>query len=144
VGRNGVSADKREGDGCTPAGLFGFGFAFGNSAKPETGMTWRDVTSDSYWVDDPNSLYYNQWVEGRDNADWTSAEHLSESPKNYAYAVVVDYNTENTIAGNGSAIFLHCKTEPTSGCVAAPQESILKILKWLSEGKNPGILIAGK
>lgn len=142
VGRNGVSFDKREGDGCTPGGLYGLSFAFGNSAKPVTGLSWRDVTENSYWVDDPDSLYYNQWVEGTDNADWTSAEHLSESPKNYAYAVVVDYNmAPNTVAGKGSAIFLHCKTESTAGCVAASQGSILNILKWLSQDKNPQILI---
>lgn len=141
VGKNGVTDDKREGDGCTPAGLFPLGYAFGNSAKPATGMTWRAVTDTSYWVDDPDSAYYNQWVEGAENADWDSAEKLSEMPKYYAYAVVVEYNTEKTVAGKGSAVFLHCKTIPTSGCIAAPQEDILKILKWLSEEKNPGILI---
>lgn len=107
-------------------------------------MTWRAVTEASYWVDDPASNYYNQWVEGVDGADWDSAEDLSGMPKNYAYAVVVEYNTDNTIAGKGSAIFLHCKTDPTSGCIAAPQEAILKILKWLSEEKNPGMLIVGE
>jgi len=141
VGKNGVSEGKREGDGCTPAGLFPLGYAFGNSAMPETGMTWRAVTAMSYWVDDPNSAYYNKWVEGTDGADWDSAEKLSEMPKYYAYAVVVEYNTENTAPGKGSAVFLHCKTIPTSGCIAAPQEAILRILKWLSEEENPGILI---
>ncbi len=143
VGKNGISADKREGDGYTPAGLFGLGYAFGNSAKPETGMTWRAVTKDSYWVDDPDSTYYNQWVEGRDGADWDSAEALSALSKLYAYAVVVEYNTQSIVAGKGSAIFLHCKTEPTTGCIAAPQEAILKIIRWLSEDKAPGMLIVG-
>jgi L,D-peptidoglycan transpeptidase YkuD (ErfK/YbiS/YcfS/YnhG family) len=142
VGKNGVSSNKSEGDNCTPAGLFGLGYAFGNSAKPATGLEFRAVTKESYWVDDPNSLYYNQWVEGKQNADWHSAEHLSDSKSYYAYAVVVDYNmAPDTVPGKGSAIFLHCKTEPTTGCVAAPQDSILKILKWLSEEKKPGILI---
>ncbi len=144
VGRNGVSTDKREGDGRAPAGLFSLGYAFGNNAKPETGMMWQEVTKDTYWVDDPDSKYYNQWVEGTADADWDSAEHLSASPKSYAYAVVVEYNTENTVPGKGSAVFLHCKNEPTSGCVAAPQEEILRILKWLSEDRNPGMLIVAR
>lgn len=145
IGRNGVSFEKREGDDATPAGLFNLSYAFGNRAKPSTGMEYREITKQSYWVDDPNSIYYNQWVEGTADADWSSAEHLSENINTYAYAVVVEYNTApNTVAGNGSAIFLHCKNEPTSGCIAVSEEAILKILKWLSPDKSPSMLIAAQ
>jgi L,D-peptidoglycan transpeptidase YkuD (ErfK/YbiS/YcfS/YnhG family) len=144
AGRNGVNTDKHEGDGCSPGGLFGLGYAFGNNPKPETGMPWRAITNDTYWIDDPNSKYYNQWVEGTDDADWTGGEHLSENVVSYAYAVVIEYNTvPNTVAGKGSAIFFHIGSKPTSGCVAVTQDTLLKILKWLSEDKQPGMLIVG-
>lgn len=142
VGRNGVRGNKQEGDGTTPTGLYSLGYAFGNSPKPETALEYRPVTTESYWVDDPGSLYYNQWVEGKDEADWTSAEHLADNVKTYAYAVVVNYNmAPDTVVGAGSAVFLHCKTQPTSGCIAAPTDNILKILKWLKPADNPHMLI---
>jgi L,D-peptidoglycan transpeptidase YkuD (ErfK/YbiS/YcfS/YnhG family) len=145
VGRNGVSVDKHEGDGCSPGGLFSLSYAFGNNAKPETGLSWRAITKDTYWIDDPNSKYYNQWVENVDDADWTGGEHLSENVVSYAYAVVIDYNTApNTVAGKGSAIFFHIGNKPTSGCVVVTKDTLLNVLKWLSEDKNPGMLIVAE
>ena len=149
VGRNGVSFDKTEGDGCTPGGLFAIGYAFGNNEMPETGLDYRKVTGQSYWIDDMNSAYYNQWVEGEENKDWHSAERLSDSKNAYAYAAVIEYNTgQEKIAGKGSAIFLHCGTEPTSGCVAVTKRDMLMLLKWLksaaSSGEPPHILIVSE
>lgn len=145
AGRNGVNSDKHEGDGCSPAGLFRLGYAFGNNEKPSTGMEYRPITENTYWIDDPNSKYYNQWVEGTDNADWSGAEHLSENIVSYAYAVAIDYNTApNTVAGKGSAIFFHIGSKPTSGCVVVSEETLLTILKWLSQEKSPSILITAQ
>lgn len=145
VGRNGISTAKSEGDDYTPAGLFSLGYAFGNSAKPITGMTFKSITKDSYWVDDPNSIFYNQWVEGTVDADWFSAEHLADNIRSYAYAVVVEYNmAPNTVAGKGSAIFIHCGDKPTSGCITVSEEALLRILKWLSQDEKPSILIVSQ
>ncbi len=145
AGRNGVSTDKREGDGCTPGGLYRLGYAFGNKPQPPTGMAYRAITADSLWIDDPNSKYYNQWVEGMDGADWTSCEHLATNIVSYAYAVVVEYNTPpDTIAGKGSAIFFHIGNKPSSGCVVVTEETLLSILKWLSADENPSVLIVAK
>ena len=42
-------------------------------------------------------------------------------------------DTEN-VAGNGSAIFLHCSVQkPTAGCVAIEKEKMLEILKNIKE-----------
>ena len=145
AGRNGVSTDKREGDGCTPGGLYSLGFAFGNKPEPTTGLEYRAVTEDDYWVDDPNSIYYNQWVEGTDGADWTSSEHLAVNVVSYAYAVVIEYNmSPDTIAGKGSAIFIHVGNKPTSGCVTMTEENLLGMLKWLASDQNPSVLIVAK
>lgn len=143
VGRNGVSENKIEGDDCTPAGMFRLGYAFGVNGKPETEMTFRQITENSFWVDDPDSEHYNQWVEGTEGADWNSAEHLCKYPNSYAYAIVIEYNwIPNIVSGAGSAVFLHCGDAPTSGCIAMSEQKILQIIKWLSSDENPGILIA--
>jgi L,D-peptidoglycan transpeptidase YkuD (ErfK/YbiS/YcfS/YnhG family) len=145
VGRNGASPDKREGDGKTPAGAYGLGFAFGVREKPATRMFYRRVTPASCWVDDPQSPAYNRWVEVPEGEapapGWNSAERLGDYPDEYAYAVVIEYNTENTIPGRGSAVFLHCGSKPTSGCVAVPEADMLRLLGWLDPAKNPVICI---
>lgn len=143
TGRNGISHSKREGDGCTPAGLFKLGYAFGMNEKPETKMKFRKITAESCWIDDPGSRHYNTWIEGKDGADWKSAEYLADYPREYAYAAVIEYNTAERIPGKGSAVFLHCGSKPTSGCIAMPEQELLKILKWLDPEKQPGILITG-
>ena len=144
VGRNGVSAAKKEGDGKTPTGLYSFGFAFGNGLKPDTSMTYRKVTGDSYWVDDPDSKYYNTWVEGAEQKDWDSAEHLSEMKTAYEFAAVIEYNANPITPGKGSAIFLHCGSNPTAGCVAIGRSNVLAVLKWLKPSAKPQILITAK
>jgi L,D-peptidoglycan transpeptidase YkuD (ErfK/YbiS/YcfS/YnhG family) len=141
VGRNGITADKRELDGYTPAGMYWLGSAFGVRPRPETRMPWRQVTPDSVWVDDSNSPYYNQWVEAPVDAGWSSAEHLIDYPLEYAYAVVVEYNTKEIVPGKGSAIFLHCGSHPTSGCIAVKEPDLLAILRWLDPEKLPEIFI---
>lgn len=141
VGKNGVSRDKTEGDRKTPAGLFSLLFAFGTEEAPECSMEYRQVTENSYWVDDPASEHYNQWVELDGEKDWSSAEHLADYPVQYAYAVAVGYNTGPVIAGKGSAIFLHCGKSYTAGCVSVSREHMLELLQWLDPGADPRILI---
>jgi L,D-peptidoglycan transpeptidase YkuD (ErfK/YbiS/YcfS/YnhG family) len=142
VGKNGITDNKTEGDKKTPTGYYALGFAFGNEAKPDTQWTYRDVTPNSYWVDDPDSASYNTWVEDTGDRDWNSAEHLSDVPIQYAYALVIEYNTDPIVPGKGSAIFLHCGTGTTAGCIAIARSDMLTVLKWLKPDSNAHILIA--
>jgi len=142
VGRNGVTDDKAEGDKKTPTGYYALGFAFGNSPRPDTAWPYRDVTPDSYWVDDPTSASYNTWVEDNGSRDWNSAEHLSSFRDAYAYALVIEYNMHPVVPGKGSAVFLHCGDHPTSGCIAILPADMLTLLKWLKADSNAHILIA--
>lgn len=139
VGRNGITDNKREGDGKTPKGIYYMGFAFG-TAKLTTGLDFRMITQDSYWVDDSNSEYYNTWQEGKKS--WNSAEHLIDASTAYHYAAVIQYNTDCT-PGKGSAIFFHCSSgKGTAGCVAVPEASVKRFLGWLDKGRHPVIIIA--
>lgn len=62
VGYNGMTGNKREGDGKTPIGVYGFGQAFGVNGNPGTSLSYRQVNGNDYWVDDVNSPHYNQFV----------------------------------------------------------------------------------
>ncbi len=140
IGMNGATANKREGDKCTPLGLYSLGFAFGTESV-DTDIEYRLLNENCYWVDDTQSEYYNQWVE-TSSPSWSSAEHLIDYTKSYKYAVTINYNTDPVIKGAGSAIFLHCASgNYTAGCVAVPENDMYKILSWLDEAQTPMILI---
>lgn len=141
VGKNGVTSEKTEGDRCTPKGLFGLSMAFGVEEDPGSLLPYRQVTEESYWVDDPDSRFYNQWVEGVGERDWSSAEHLADYPEQYAYAALINYNTGPIAAGAGSAIFLHCGSSATAGCVSIPREKMVDLLQWLDPFRDPVIFI---
>ena len=139
VGRGGVSAEKQEGDGCTPIGLYGIGSAFYITDLPDTKLDMFQITDDTYWIDDPNSAFYNQKVEGTQNKDWDSAEYMI-SYGVYRYGFVVEYNLQ-AVKGAGSAIFFHVGNTPTAGCIATEENMVLAYLKELDKEKNPCILI---
>ena len=140
VGKNGAVDEKREGDKSTPRGLYSIEQAFYFAEAPVTGLPTFQITKDTYWVDDPESKYYNKRVEGTENQDWTSAEHMYRYSKSYEYGFVVGYNVE-AVPYAGSAIFFHVSDHPTAGCIATDREFVLQYLAVLDETKNPYILI---
>lgn len=142
IGKNGITDKKEEGDLKTPSGLFSLPFAFGIKDDPGCTIEYRQISEDSYWIDDSASAYYNQWVEGTENQDWSSAEHLISYPNAYAYAVAIGYNVNPIVPGLGSAIFLHCGNKATAGCVSVSEETMLWIFRWLKPEATPQILIA--
>lgn len=135
VGSKGIGK-VHEGSKKTPEGVHGFTFAFGNSKNPGTSFEYRKVNKNHYWVDDPSSKYYNQWVDAtKVKKDWKSAEHLSYYQKQYKYALALDYNYYKTVPGNGSAFFLHVGSGgPTAGCVAIPESDMVKVLNKVKPG----------
>jgi len=144
VGRNGVARPgaKREGDGKTPSGTYGFSFFFGVDANPGTHFSYRHAYAYDYWDDDPSSPLYNEWVDTRTQNAGRAPEPMHNVPA-YNYAAVIAYNTART-PGLGSAIFLHVGTGgPTAGCVSLPVADLLKILRWLNPNAHPTITIAG-
>lgn len=139
VGKNGVSFQKKEGDGKTPAGLYKIGHAFGMGKGLRTGLPYRQIRYGSRWCSNPQSKNYNTYTE---KAWETNCEDLWKYKREYRYGAVIEYNMgKDTIKGRGSAIFLHCKLSPTAGCVAAKKDCIKRILAWLNIKKNPHILI---
>lgn len=134
VGRNGTTSNKQEGDGCTPRGIYTFGQAFGVAEDPGSARDYLQVGEDDYWVDDSDSVYYNQMVKKSETeGQWDSAEHLVEETVAYEYAIAINYNTSCT-PSSGSAIFFHCSTgNGTAGCVSVPREMMVEILQTIQE-----------
>lgn len=140
VGLQGTVYDMSEQISGTPKGLYPIYEAFYIYQKPETGLDTFEVTSDTYWVDDPDSAYYNQRVEGTANKDWNSAEHMIDYTYNYNYGFVVGYNMPPEY-NKGSAIFFHIGDSPTAGCIATSEGMVLEYLKNLDASNNPYILV---
>ena len=140
VGRRGISADRHEGDGTTPEGVFTLTEAFGNGPDPGTKLPYRPVHDQDYWVTDSSSPYYNTWQSGPPAGRWTQAEALWTLTQAYHHAVVIDYNRDPVVPGRGSAMFLHVRNEnPTSGCVAIDLDRLVEIMRWLDPAKAPKI-----
>lgn len=141
VGKNGVAEKQGEGDNITPSGLYSIGDAFYINAQPSTWLNTFKITDNTYWVDDPNSVMYNKKVEGDQNKDWESAEHMIDYFNSYKFGFVINYNMNPIVPGKGSAIFMHCGTSETAGCIAVSETNMLYYLDKLNTAKNPYILI---
>jgi L,D-peptidoglycan transpeptidase YkuD (ErfK/YbiS/YcfS/YnhG family) len=139
IGRNGMAPPgaKREGDGRTPSGTFGFGFFFGVDPDPGVHFPYRRIYPYDVWDDDPASPLYNEWVDDRYADPGADPEPMDVSA--YDYGAVIAYNTART-PGLGSAIFLHLNIGmPTAGCVTLPPGELLEILRWLNPAASPEI-----
>jgi L,D-peptidoglycan transpeptidase YkuD (ErfK/YbiS/YcfS/YnhG family) len=144
IGRKGLAlpSAKKEGDGKTPFGTYPLGPAFGYASSIDTGLDYRQARSDDFWVDDPRSMQYNQWISGKPDAG--SYERMRRADGLYQYGIVIGYNTHPIVPGAGSAIFLHVwrrYNSPTAGCVAVNQRSLRKILRWLNRQYQPVIIL---
>jgi L,D-peptidoglycan transpeptidase YkuD (ErfK/YbiS/YcfS/YnhG family) len=129
---------KREGDGRTPSGTFGFQFMFGVRPSPGVRFRYRRAHSYDVWDDDPTSALYNRWVDLRRHYPGASPEPLDLTPA-YWYGAVIAYNLSHT-PGVGSAIFLHVGGGgPTAGCVSLPAGELVHVLRWLRPARTPTI-----
>lgn len=143
VGKNGITWDKTEGDGKTPAGAYRFTIPFGLKEDPGAILPYHRIVQGDFWVDDPASAHYNQLVNtGVTARDWKSAENLPASRPVYNYALALSYN-EECVPGKGSAIFLHCFTanpdNGSAGCIRLPEERVRELVRSVT--KNTRIVI---
>ncbi len=139
VGQMGTVDNMSEDISGTPRGLYSVGDAFYRYNCPDTKLNVFQITDDTYWVDDPDSEFYNQRVEGTVAMDWDSAEHMADY-SNYNYGFVVNYNMP-AVYNAGSAIFFHIGDGPTAGCIATDEAMVLRYLSALDKNLNPHILI---
>lgn len=160
VGKNGLAWDpelthghsdlypgpvKHEGDGRSPAGIFPLNRGtFGFAPSLSDASNYMSLTPTTECVDDVNSRYYGQVLNRLKvkDVDWSSSEKMHEVPQ-YVWGVIVNYNMDHPVPGNGSCIFLHRWTNSstgTAGCTAMPAENIEAIVDWLSP-KDRAVLV---
>ena len=138
---------KREGDGCSPAGVFSLIALFGNAAQDSpfaraARLPYLSATSDLKAIEDPASVHYNRIVDQSavERPDWASCEDMLRDDQRYAIGVVVGHNAEPTMPGAGSCIFLHVwagEGVPTAGCTAMALDDMRAIAGWLDGAAAP-------
>jgi L,D-peptidoglycan transpeptidase YkuD (ErfK/YbiS/YcfS/YnhG family) len=131
LGRGGIRANKREGDGGTPKGTFRprqLWWRADRHPRPRTFLPVRAIGPEDAWCEDPTSRHYNQPMR-LDPA--LGGDRLRRDDHLYDFIVEIDHNTQPRIAGRGSAVFLHLAREnfgPTAGCVSMTKASMLRLL----------------
>ncbi|HEX2115986.1 MAG TPA: L,D-transpeptidase family protein [Alphaproteobacteria bacterium] len=134
LGRSGVRADKREGDGASPSGCFAVRAVFYRADRltlPRTRVPLAAIARDDGWCDAPDDPQYNRKVRLPYPA---SAENLWRDDALYDIVVVLGHNDDPVIPGAGSAIFLHLMRDdggPTEGCVGVHRALALDLVAAL-------------
>ena len=132
LGINGLTENKKEGDGCTPIGTFRFNKIFYREdrlGKLNFLIDSSTINFNDGWCDDTKSAFYNQHIRFPFNE---SAENLFREDNIYDLICVLNYNTKPIISGKGSAIFLHIARKDfigTEGCVAIEKAVLINITK---------------
>jgi len=146
VGRSGLSAARREGDGTTPIGTFPIGrIMYGVAPNPGVRFRYRRIVCGDYWVEDPHSPYYNTFRHvscGSAPPFRVTGDRLWEATTAYRHFAVVEFNMRPVVPGRGSGIFLHATTgRPTNGCISLPVAQLRQTLRWLDPAARPRIAI---
>jgi L,D-peptidoglycan transpeptidase YkuD (ErfK/YbiS/YcfS/YnhG family) len=137
LGRGGVAALKREGDGATPRGRFPVRavlYRADRVRRPRSQVPMRAIRADDAWCEDPGDRGYNRLVKvsSRPGIDpLMRADHL------YDVIVVLGYNDRPRVRGRGSAIFVHLARPdhaPTAGCIALSRRDLAALLRQLRRG----------
>jgi len=142
LGRGGIIANKREGDGGTPKGTFRprqLWWRADRYPRPTTFLPVRAIGPGDAWCEDPASRHYNRPVRlGRGNG----VDRLRRDDHLYDFIIEIDHNTSPRIAGRGSAVFLHLARpnfSPTAGCVSMTRSAMLQLLRQI--GPDTKIII---
>ncbi len=131
LGRAGVKANKREGDGATPRGRFRLKRLWWRAdrhARPATLLPVRRITPEDGWCEDPADRRYNRPVKVPPGS---KADRLARLDPLYDFIIEIDHNTRPRVAGRGSAVFIHVARlgfAPTAGCVALTMASLRRLL----------------
>jgi L,D-peptidoglycan transpeptidase YkuD (ErfK/YbiS/YcfS/YnhG family) len=135
LGRAGIKAGKREGDGGTPPGRFHpvrLWWRPDRLPRPSTRLPTRRIAPDDAWCEDPSDRRYNRPFRRSANEP---GDRLSRDDGLYDLIVEIDHNTRPRISGLGSAVFIHIARQgyrPTAGCVALSRSDLLRLLAWLT------------
>lgn len=142
LGRSGIRANKREGDGATPRGHFRLvrlWYRPDRTPRPRTELPSRPIQRDLAWCEDPGSARYNRPFR---RAAEDAGDRLWRDDHLYDFIIEIDHNTRPRVAGRGSAVFLHLARPgftPTAGCIALTRPVLRGLLARL--GRETRIMI---
>jgi L,D-peptidoglycan transpeptidase YkuD (ErfK/YbiS/YcfS/YnhG family) len=132
LGRGGILANKREGDGGTPRGTFHprrLWWRADRLPRPRTPLPVRAIKPDDAWCEDPANRHYNQHMR---LGSGQAGDRLRRDDQLYDLIIEIDHNTKPRISGRGSAVFLHLARDnfgPTAGCIAMRRPALLRLLE---------------
>ncbi len=136
LGRGGITANKREGDGGTPLAamriLSGY-FRKDHFRGRLTRLKMTPIDAALGWCEVPDDRNYNRPVRLPYAA---SHEHMLREDRLYDACLVLDWNISPRLRGRGSAIFFHLARPgftPTQGCVAVTAKAMARLLPLLSD-----------
>lgn len=138
VGKNGITANKKEGDNRTPKGKFKIGpiyYREDRVSKPITKIKIKKITRNMLWCNDPYNKNYNKQININKKI---KGEKIYRTDQKYDYFILIKYNTEITKPNKGSAIFLHLTKnyQKTAGCIAISKKDFLIMLKIINKNSN--------
>ena len=139
LGKGGIrpAADKREGDGASPIGVWPLRrllYRPDKAPPPLTALTATRIGPDDGWCDASDDPNYNRPVALPYPA---SAERMWRIDDVYDLVVVLGHNDDPVTPGMGSAIFLHLARPnyaPTEGCVALARPDLEALLAVAEPG----------
>lgn len=136
LGRSGIAANKHEGDGATPVGVFPIRRVLFRADRVSlaTALPAAALKPDDGWCDDPDDADYNRQVALPHRA---RCESLWRDDHVYDLIAVLGHNDAPVVSGAGSAIFLHIARygfSPTQGCVALAHDDLLALLREARPG----------
>ena len=134
LGKGGISAAKREGDGATPLANMRLlsGYLRGRSFGRNSRLPLAAIRADLGWCEVPDDRNYNRPVRIPYGA---SHETMLRADELYDACIVLDWNIRPRRRGRGSAIFFHLARpgfQPTAGCVAVTRRVMARLLPLLS------------
>lgn len=135
LGRGGILANKREGDGGTPRGVFRLvrlWWRADRDSRPQTALPVRRIGPGDAWCEDPADRRYNRHVVQPEKGP---GDRLRRDDHLYDFIIEIDHNTRPRVAGRGSAVFIHVARpglSPTAGCVAMPKPTLRQLLERVS------------
>lgn len=133
VGRSGIisAAQKTEGDGATPIGIWPMReiiYRADRVTLPPTALPARAMKRTDGWCEIPSDPHYNQAVE---HPYTVAVDQMWRDDHLYDIVVVLGYNEAPVVAGKGSAIFLHVARpdfSPSAGCVTLALDDLLRVV----------------
>lgn len=134
LGRGGILANKREGDGATPRGRFRLRQLWWRAdrmARPATLLPARRIGPQDAWCEDPADRRYNRALV---IAPADAGDRLRRADQLYDLIIEIDHNTRPRVTRRGSAVFVHIARPglaPTAGCVAMPKPRLRQLLARL-------------